>query len=130
MKCHVISSYVMTFLVVLCHFMSCNFKLFHAMCCHDMPCCFMPFHSKSFKFCHFMSCHAISWQALSRHVSRAGHSIFISRFALRSPLISFPWIAIALALIWPIFRFAHRSIALRKTSGSLSEKSAKTKNRS
>ena len=58
--------------------------------------------------------------------ARAGHSLFISRFALRSPLISFPWIAIALALIWPIFRFAHRSIALRKTSGSLSEKCAKT----
>ena len=35
-------------------------------------------------------------------------------FQVRSPLISFPWIAIALALIWPIFRFAHRSIALRK----------------
>ena len=49
-------------------------------------------------------------------------------FQVRSPLISFPWIAIALALIWPIFRFAHRSIALRKTSGSLSEKSAKTQN--
>ena len=48
--------------------------------------------------------------------SRAGHSLFISRFAL--------------ALIWPIFRFAHRSIALRKTSGLLSEKSAKTQNRS
>ena len=31
--------------------------------------------------------------------SRAGHSLFISRFALRSPLFSFPWIAIALALI-------------------------------
>ena len=51
-------------------------------------------------------------------------------FQVRSPLISYPWIAIALALIWPIFRFAHRSIALRKTSGSLSEKSAKTQNRS
>ncbi len=35
-------------------------------------------------------------------------------FQVRSPLISFPWIAIALALIWPIFRFAHRSIALKK----------------
>jgi len=45
---------------------------------------------------------------------RAGHSLFISRFALRSLLISYPWIAIALALIWPIFRFAHRSIALKK----------------
>ena len=32
-------------------------------------------------------------------VCRAGHSLFISRFALRSPLFSFPWIAIALALI-------------------------------
>ena len=61
---------------------------------------------------------------------RAGHSLFISRFALRSPLFSFPWIAIALALIQPISRFAHRSIALEKTSGSLSEKSAKTQNRS
>ena len=62
--------------------------------------------------------------------TRAGHSLFISRFALRSPLISYPWIAIPLALIWPIFKFAHRSIALRKTSGSLSEKSAKTQNHS
>ena len=47
-------------------------------------------------------------------VGRAGHSLFISRFALRSPRISYPWIAIALALIWPIFRFAHRSITLKK----------------
>ena len=51
-------------------------------------------------------------------------------FQVRSPLISYPWIAIALALIWPISRFAHRSIALKKTSGSLSEKSAKTQNHS
>ena len=35
-------------------------------------------------------------------------------FQVRSPLISYPWIAIALALIWPIFRFAHRSITLKK----------------
>ena len=63
-------------------------------------------------------------------LNRAGHSLFISRFALRSPLISYPWIAIALALIWPIFRFAHHSIALKKPSGLLSEKSAKTQNRS
>ena len=47
--------------------------------------------------------------------SRAGHWLFISMCALRSPLISYPWIAIALALIWQIFRFAHRSITLKKT---------------
>ena len=48
---------------------------------------------------------------LHNAISRAGHSLFISRFALRSPLILYPWIAIALALILPIFRFAHRSIS-------------------
>jgi len=47
------------------------------------------------------------------------------RLALHSPLNFYPWIAIALSLILPIFRFAHRSIALKKTSGSLLEKSAK-----
>ena len=36
-------------------------------------------------------------------------------FQIRSPLILIPWIAIALSLILPIFRFAHRSIALKKT---------------
>ena len=48
-------------------------------------------------------------------VSRPGHSLFFSRFPLRSPLILFPWIAIALSLILQIIRFAHRSIALKKT---------------
>ena len=51
-------------------------------------------------------------------------------FQVLSPLIFYLWIAIALSLILPIFRFAHRSIALRKTSGSLLEKSAKTLDRS
>ena len=37
--------------------------------------------------------------ATDQHVKiRPGHSLFISRFALRSPLFSYPWIAIALAL--------------------------------
>ena len=40
-------------------------------------------------------------------------------FQVRSPLIFYPWIAIALLLILPIFRFANRSIILKKTSGSL-----------
>ena len=44
---------------------------------------------------------------------------------VRSPLIFYPWIAIALSLILWIFRFAHRSIALKETSGLLLEKSAK-----
>ena len=35
-------------------------------------------------------------------------------FQVRSPLIFYPWIAIALSLILPIFRFAHRLIALKK----------------
>jgi hypothetical protein len=35
-------------------------------------------------------------------------------FQVRSPLISYPWITIALAVIWPIFEFTHRSIALKK----------------
>ena len=35
-------------------------------------------------------------------------------FRVRSPLFSFPWIAIALVLIWPIFDFAHCSMALKK----------------
>jgi len=46
-------------------------------------------------------------------------------FQVRSPLNLYPWIAIA--------HFAHfevRSIALKKTSGSLLEKSAKTLGRS
>ena len=37
-------------------------------------------------------------------------------FQVRSPLIFLPRIAIALALILQIFRFAHRSIALKKTA--------------
>ena len=51
-------------------------------------------------------------------------------FQVRSPLIFYPWIAIALSLILLIFRFAHRSIALKKTSSSFLEKSAKTLDRS
>ena len=50
---------------------------------------------------------------------RPGHLLFFSRFALPSLLILIPWIAIALLLILQIFRFAHRSIALKKTSGLL-----------
>ena len=46
---------------------------------------------------------------------RAGHSLFFSRFPLCSLLIFYPWIAIVLLLILRIFRFAHRSIALKKT---------------
>jgi len=51
-------------------------------------------------------------------------------FQIRSPLILIPWIAIALSLILQIFRFAHCSIALKKTSGLLLLKSAKKLNRS
>ena len=61
-------------------------------------------------------------------IGRPGHSLFFSRFSLRSLLIFYPWITIALLLILLIFRFAHRSIALKKTSGSLLDKSAKTLN--
>ena len=43
---------------------------------------------------------------------RAGRSLF---FQVRSPLNFYPWIAIVLLLIRPIFRFARRSIALKKT---------------
>jgi len=49
-------------------------------------------------------------------------------FQVSSPLNFYPWIAITLSLILQIFRFAHRSIALKKTSGSILEKSAKTLN--
>ena len=49
---------------------------------------------------------------------------------VRSPLNFYPWIAIALLLVLQIFRFAHRSIALKKTSGLLLEKSTKTLYRS
>ena len=48
----------------------------------------------------------ITWRIL---YVRPGHSLFFSRFALRSFFIR---IAIALSLILPIFRFTHRSIAL------------------
>ena len=51
-------------------------------------------------------------------------------FQIGSPLILIAWIAIALSLILQIFRFAHRSIALKKTSGLLSLKSTKKLNRS
>ena len=53
---------------------------------------------------------------------RRHHHLF---FQVRSPLIFYPWIAIALPLILRIFRFAHRSIALKQTNGSLLEKSGK-----
>ena len=46
-------------------------------------------------------------------------------FQVCSLLNFYPWIAMALSLILPIFRFPHCSIALKKTSGSLLEKSAK-----
>jgi len=46
-------------------------------------------------------------------------------FQVLSRLNFYPWIAIALPLILRIFRFAHRSIALKQTSGSLLEKSGK-----
>ena len=52
------------------------------------------------------------------------------RFALRSALIFLPRIAIALALILQIFRFAQRSIALKQTCGSLLEKSGRNSIRS
>jgi len=42
---------------------------------------------------------------------RPGHSLFFSRFALCSPLI---FIHGSLSLILPIFRFTHRSIAVKK----------------
>ncbi len=48
---------------------------------------------------------------------RAGHSLIFSRFAIRSPLNFFPWIADAHAFIFCISLFARSS-----TSGSLSEK--------
>ena len=51
-------------------------------------------------------------------------------FQVRSRLNFYPWIAIALPLILRIFRFAHRSIALEQTSGSLLEKSSKNSIRS
>jgi len=54
---------------------------------------------------------------------RAGHSLIYSRFAIRSPLNCFPWIADAHAFIFWISSFAPRSIARRSNSGSLSDKS-------
>ena len=51
-------------------------------------------------------------------------------FQVRSPLNFYPTFAIALPLILRIFRFAHRSIALKQTSGSLLERSGKTSIRS
>ncbi len=60
----------------------------------------------------------------SSHVckARAGHSLIFSRFAIRSPLNFFPWIADAHAFIFLISLFARRSNARRSTSSSLSEK--------
>jgi hypothetical protein len=56
------------------------------------------------------------------HQRRAGHSLIFSRFAVRSPLNFFLWIADAHAFIFLISLFARRSNARRSTSGSLSEK--------
>jgi hypothetical protein len=53
---------------------------------------------------------------------RAGHSLIFSRFAIRSPLNFFPWIADAHAFVFLISLFARRSNARRSASGSLSEK--------
>jgi hypothetical protein len=57
-----------------------------------------------------------------RQTVRAGHSLIFSRFAIRSPLYFFPWIADAHAFIFLISLVARRSNARRSTSGSLSEK--------
>jgi hypothetical protein len=57
-----------------------------------------------------------------RILYRAGHSLIFSRFAIRSPLNFFLWIADAHAFIFGISLFARRSNARRSTSGSLSEK--------
>ncbi len=54
--------------------------------------------------------------------TRAGHSLIYSRFAIRSPLNFFPWIADAHAFIFWTSIFAPPSAARRSTSGSLSEK--------
>ena len=48
-----------------------------------------------------------------------------SFFQVHSPLNFYPWIAIAISLVLQIFSFAHRSIALKKKSGLLLEKSTK-----
>jgi hypothetical protein len=53
--------------------------------------------------------------------SRAGHSLIFPRFAIRSPLNFFPWIADARVFIFLISLFARRSNARRSTSGSLSD---------
>ena len=51
----------------------------------------------------------VSW------VCRKGETWVLALFfQVCSPLIFYPWIAIALSLILLIFRFAHRSIALKK----------------
>ncbi len=55
-------------------------------------------------------------------ISRAGHSLIFSRFAVPSPLNFFLWIADAHAFNFWISLFARRSNARRSTSGSLSEK--------
>ena len=59
---------------------------------------------------------------LRGYFTRAGHSLIFSRFAIRSPLNFFPWIADAHTLIFWISLFARRSNARRSTRGSLSEK--------
>ncbi len=58
----------------------------------------------------------------SVRICRAGHSLIFSRFAIRSPLNFFTWIADAHAFIFLISLFARRSNARRSTSGSLSVK--------
>jgi hypothetical protein len=63
-----------------------------------------------------------NWPSPDLHFGRAGHSLIFSRFAIRSPLNFFPWIADAHAFIFLISLFARRSNTLRSSSGSLSEK--------
>ena len=55
-------------------------------------------------------------QCLEQHLLATIHHSWALAlfFQVRSPLIFHPWIAIALSLILPIFRFAHGSIALKK----------------
>ena len=85
-------------------------------------------HSKVKRVVSFFSLANIDTFAMSHFWPDLGTRSFF--FQIRSLLILFPWIAIAPSLILPIFRFAHRSIALKKTRGSLSKKSAKTLDRS
>ena len=62
------------------------------------------FHLSLYKMRNLYFVRWVWWWTRGPIFCRAGHSLFFSRFALRSPLNFYPWIAIALPLILWVFK--------------------------